>query len=813
MINNYKAQRNVRAELGGAVDLGHPVSLYIKEDEVKYSSENLVTNGKFQDGTTAPFQNNDMGEFGLATNPVSGRTSVRMVVDDANDIAFAVFDASIGKTYKFSFNRTIPNHTSVNDARFRLGTNAGSGDEYGVINSFDDSNQTTGVFRESFTFTAIDTDIRFRVVGPGASNSAEIYIDDVQLYEVVDHSYKLMAVNDTIPSGGINVEAVGPDLFDSNKGTFTNGSNELRTGSEITSGTLSDNTWYEISAQNSVDFTTVGAPNNNVGTVFCLTTESASAPTMTSNDKVYEIDLSWTTVGGAKIYLDSNALAIVGGSGTTSPGQVRLSDAADLNQDLVVGRTYKVDFEIKMSSGNGKLKVINGAGVTINGTTTSSTTFVEDSITFVAGHATDAKISASGIESSETVIIDNITIKEVYGYDYYNAPAYKFGIVSSVYDQSTGAMKTSGVAGDEVDVTVQGECNLIRPSGNNVSVVKDYVITKIGITGNPTDSFPASEVDGGHQNIPNSVGVITETNSSSETAKAILWQGVEFSEHFVHKNSLQVMAKCAEAITKFRPVSLYLNSNGDLICRHDDIPEQGVDANTNYTGVDPGKWGVAELGGMGGDIIPVTVAGKTTFKTDNSVPYRNPGDIITRLSEGGWLATVTSPASYAPNALGTVMEGGGAGDEVLITIFQGTPIGTITDWKRTIKVTAKAKGIVPQYRPVSLYLDENGNYRCALDNIPNTPSDFNNGIWCDFRKWGISQEAVADGEDVEIIVQGRTNVVDTKDSGDRGEFVRKIHSSGVVTTNDGTGYALSSLGIVEKESKTSDGEPGVIIIF
>ena len=42
MINNYKAQRNVRAELGGAVDLGEPVSLFIKEDEIKITGNNLI---------------------------------------------------------------------------------------------------------------------------------------------------------------------------------------------------------------------------------------------------------------------------------------------------------------------------------------------------------------------------------------------------------------------------------------------------------------------------------------------------------------------------------------------------------------------------------------------------------------------------------------------------------------------------------------------------------------------------------------------------------------------------------------------------
>jgi hypothetical protein len=159
------------------------------------------------------------------------------------------------------------------------------------------------------------------------------------------------------------------------------------------------------------------------------------------------------------------------------------------------------------------------------------------------------------------------------------------------------------------------------------------------------------------------------------------------------------------------------------------------------------------------------------------------------------------------------METGIPGEEFAITIFGGTPIGTITDWKRTIKVTAKANGAITQYCPVSLYLDQYGNYKCISDDIPNQDTNASNGIWVDFRKWGIAQETVADGENVEIIVQGRTKVVDAKDYADRGEYVTRINSFGTVTGTGSNGYQLSMLGIVEKESQVSDGEPGVIIIF
>ena len=502
---------------------------------------------------------------------------------------------------------------------------------------------------------------------------------------------------------------------------------------------------------------------------------------------------AWST-SGSTITTAINGGAFVstgdadGGFGTCSQSET-----------LIEGRTYKLEFEVTAITGTPSVHNYCGALTKSLGTasvTTFTDTFVASSSDATAGGIDVRTICANG----ESVTIDNISFKEVFGYDYYNAPTYKFGIVSSVYDQSTGAMKTSGVAGDEVDVTVQGECTL-RKSGT-YNTVAGYDISQITASGDAIDR-------GDDLAKPNQVGVIAETNANeSATQPIILFQGVEFSEHFVHKNSLQVMAKCSETITKFRPVSLYLDSNGDLLCRHDDIPAELPDADTDHTGVDPGKWGVAELGGVSGDIIPVTVAGKTHINTSQN---RTAGGIITRVRENGTMSGESTNNNAVPNAIGTVMESG-TGD-VPITIFGGTPIGTITDWKRTIKVTAKANGAITQYCPVSLYLDANGNYKCISDDIPNTNTSFDNGIWCDFRKWGVAQETVADGENVEIIVQGRTNVVDARDNVDRGEFVRRISSDGTVSGIDGIGYALSSLGIVEKESRINDGAYGVIIIF
>ena len=742
LINNYKAQRNVRAELGGTVDLGEPVSLYIKEDEIKITGNNLINDNAYKDYAVT----GDGGWTKYGDNVITTTdTSVRIASDGSGheNGAYIYFrngtrsfidnDLVVGRQYVLSCFMLTDSTTA--HLEIRGGSNTADG--------------TTGTGQKELRFTAGAADTHYLRTDNLDTGSAKfVELSNIKLFEVTDHTYKLMAINDTIPSGGINTEAEGSEMIGTQDNREFGSSGQWAGYNSPTSAAIVSEKLQVVTSGSGTEGATLPVAN--------LTAPIAG--------RTYRIRAKLDNVDGAnldatyKFSFGGTAATISASDGTPNDGTITTSEE-EYYADVVAANTEG------------------------------------DLIILIPGGAHD---------EATTFTIDDVSVKEVLGYDYYNAPAYKFGIVSSVYDQSTGAMKTSGVAGDEIDVTVQGECNLRGPNG---SATKDKLLSKIGTNGDPTDTTVADAP------LPNAVGVITETVSGDTTFPIILFQGVEFSEHFVHKNSLQVMAKCDETITKFRPVSLFLDSEGDLLCRHDDIPEQTPNEDTDHTGVDPGKWGVAELGGVSGDIIPVTVAGKTTISTHNSLPYRNPGDLVVKITEGGWVSTTTSFASYTPNALGTVMEGGGAGDDVPITIFQGTPIGNITDWKRTIKVTAKANGAITQYCPVSLYLDQYGNYKCISDDIPNTGTDFSNGIWCDFRKWGIAQETVADGENVEIIVQGRTNVVDTKDSGDRGEFVRKIHNTGVVTTNDGTGYALSSLGIVEKESKTSEGTPGVIIIF
>jgi len=767
LINNYKAQRNVRAELGGAVDLGEPVSLYIAEDEVKYGSKNLIPDGDFETGdvvgnNAGSFVNgngagsNKMDVFEISTsNSASGAKSLHCTADTDNQRIYVPITTKIGQAYRILINIKITNHhTSNANLRLRCG-NAQNGTDH-----FDSAsyvlNPTTDMFLYSLFFTATATTTYFTLRENGGSNNVDFYVDNARCYELIDHTYKLMAVNDTIPAQSVDTEANGnmSDLLSSGTKTALN---------DVLNGT-----------NNVMDFED-GSDGFNLIVANAFTKPLGNGATFAINSNLGRLS-----------------------NGAANQGQVSLAFTT------VSGRTYDISFDIEAVNST-ELQASLGATSAYNSDAAVTTSGVDNDYNLATrftatGTTSYLYLQLNTSTSGHYVDIDDLMIYEVFGYDYYNAPAYKFGIVSSVYDKDTGAMKTTGAAGDQLDVTVQGECNLRGPNG---SATKDKLLSKIGSNGDPTDLTVADAP------LPNAVGVITETVSGDTTFPIILFQGVEFSEHFVHKNSLQVKAKCAETITKFRPVSLFLDSNGDLLCRHDDIPETTPDSDTDHTGVDPGKWGIAELGGVSGEIIPVTVAGKTHINTSFNLVE---GAVIRQIKEDGGVYESSNYANYVPNALGTTLKTG-TGD-VPISIFNGTPIGTITDWKRTIKVTAKANGAITQYRPVSLYLDQYGNYKCISDDIPNVSTDSNNGVWCDFRKWGVAQETVDDGENVEIIVQGRTNVEDVESTSPaRGGYVLKITATGAVTATSSSGYQLSSLGVVEKVAKLSDGTPGTIIIF
>jgi hypothetical protein len=752
MINNYKSIRNVRAEAGGAVDLGEPVSLYIAQDEYKVTGTNIIENGDFETGSALPWVNNDMDTFAISTSYATGTYSLHMTVGDADDYASVNLTTKAGSQYVLKFNRTITNHDAGSSIKFRIAGGA-LGDTFASTTDIG-----TSRFREEIYFTAISTSTSFVVqeYSTGtAGNDADIYIDDIQCYEVSDFSYKLMAINDVIPNYAVNVsagEGVGAELSDL-----------LSTDQEtaLADSLAADNDSFDFATSTSTLLVTDGF----TGTTATFANASGVGRLQNDGTAVAKVTLPLITVVGRRYDVEFDVTAVSGGISCT------VSLSADLNVDL-------------------------GSQATGIGVSTDNNLNAPFTATGVESYLV---IQNDSSNTNRFVELDDLKVYEVFGYDYYNAPSYKFGIVSNIWDQDSGGLISTAAAGDTLEVTVQGEC-IVR--GSSSTETESDVISKISTSGDISNNDPSND-----NMLPNSVGVC-QGNSSSTTKPIILFQGVEFSESFVHKNSLQVHAKCDEAITKFRPVSLFLDSAGDLLCRHDDIPEETPSVDTDHTGVDPGKWGIAELVGASGEVIPITVAGKTHVNTSET---KTAGELIAYIKESGSINQTSINNNLLPNAIGTVMES--TTGDVPITIFGGTPIGTITDWKRTIKITAKANGAVTQYCPVSLYLDQYGEYKCISDDIPNSVTSSANAIWVDFRKWGVAQTTVADGEFVEIIVQGRTSVVNARDYADRTEFIIKISAAGAATSSSTAATALTSLGIIEKEAKSSDASPGVIIIF
>ena len=753
MINNYKAKKVVRAEANGEIYKGRPASVYIKEDEYKVENTNLIDNGDFETGSVLPWVNDDMDTFEISTSNATKTYALHMTVGDASDKASVSLKTNTSKTYKLKFNRIITNLDSGSDIKFTIGTSAGNSTD-GLLTAYA-SNSSTGRVREEMIFTPSATTTYFSVVEFGTSNDADIYIDDIQCVEITDFSYKLMAISDTLPAVAISTGGLMNEMLSSNQETFLGNA-------------LDDN-------KDVLDF----GGNNGDGTATLLDSDG-----FTASNSTFDISSS-------KAVLTNNSSA---------QGYVSLPIAT------ISGHKYILSIDVK-SGGNSNVDICLNTSATWNTDNQNLNNGVGANIETGEYTANDGTsfllIRNTSSTNTEYSHIDNVKVYGVYGYDSIVAPQNRGGLVTNIWDASTGKLKDPSVDGDIVEIQFQGECTTSASGGDSETIEK--IITRISNTG----FVSSATVE--ESNIPNSIGVVSDPDKAlSNENDIILWQGVEPPRFFTHKNSVTVKAKCSEAITRYRPVSLYLNSSGDLLCKQDDIPNEAIPSDRDYMSAPIGKWGIPELDGATNDIIPITVAGKTHINT--STGSLSAGDLIGQLKQDGTVTNVSGATNnYVPNSIGTLMEGG-TGD-VAITIFAGVPTGPISDLKNIVKITANAVGNVVQYCPVSIFLDENGNYKCIADDIPNNPTDDENAIWIDNRKWGIAQSTVSVGSNVDIIVKGRTKVVDTLDSADRTEWVTKISSVGVVTSSSTTAIAFHSLGIVETEAKASTNTQGTIIIY
>ena len=727
------------------------INNYKAKRAIRAEAAGAITNGRPATLYIAEdeFAENGVSKFGLSTHEASGWTA-----GSGWTISGETFVASGSSALMYRTGTALLEAGKTYMAKINVTNYSGSG----YPRAYAGGNQVsfaTGNGTKTAIVSANTTQTKFGLNAASCTGT----IDRVEFYEITDHSYKIMAVSDVIPAVSVSTTGLMNTLLSADQKTF-----------------------FDDLLDDSDDVFDFGGTNGDSGTTLIdsdgfTATNSTFARTITSMGKLINtataqgyVTLPFTSVVGHKYILSADVVGL---------------GASNLDISLSSSTSWNTDAQ---NTNNG----VSTGNLTPEFTATGTTSYLLLRNT----SSTDTEFSFS----------DNVKVYGVYGYDSFINPKYRSGLVSNIWDESTGKLNTVSAAGDTVEVQLQGEITTSAASTDNQT--ENEIITQIDATGVLLADTVADA------NVPNSIGVVTETTSGVDKVPIILWQGVESPEFFPHKSSLTVKAKCSEAITKFRPVSLYLDSAGDLICKHDDIPNAAIPSDRDYLSASPGKWGMPELGGATGEIIPVTVAGKTKMNTGTTLTA---GQLIRQLKEDGTVdnASATND-NYAPNALGTIMEDNPAGStaDIAITIFSGVPDGAVTDWKRTIKITATALGTINQYRPVSLFLDEFGNYKCVGDDIPNNATDVANAIWVDKRRWGIAQEAVSSGAKVEIIVQGRTKVLDTLDSANRTEFVTKISNAGVVTSSSSTIVAVTSLGLVESEAKySSHGIPGVIIIY
>jgi len=193
---------------------------------------------------------------------------------------------------------------------------------------------------------------------------------------------------------------------------------ELRTGSEIASGALTYNKWYEITARDGIDFTTYGAPDNNIGTKFLLShADGSSVPTMDSNDKAWLLDFGWAGYAGNTYSIteeeDALRIKLTQGSTVTNGMYIYFKSAnTEFASAFAIGREYKLTLKLKVSSGDDVNATIYDGASSTNLGTYNNTTFGTVNVTFTAKHATNAYFKLGSLSAGDEVWISDFSIIE-----------------------------------------------------------------------------------------------------------------------------------------------------------------------------------------------------------------------------------------------------------------------------------------------------------------------------------------------------------------------------------------------------------------
>ena len=211
-------------------------------------------------------------------------------------------------------------------------------------------------------------------------------------------------------------EVLGDSLFDQDGGAGGTGDKgsfdlpDLRLA-ELSSGSLTVKTMYEISAHSLLDFTADGAPNSNVGTTFVATGNSL---TLTADDKVYPIDFKFFSTHNL-LGIDSNALHgtyIDHGSSFMN----LVNNSYNLSSNFTLYKQYKITLDGRVDSGYVRYNFYNGGSwkywaISIN--TTDLTSFYNYFIAQTTNGAIDSLDLFGPAGGAGEYWIDNYKIREV----------------------------------------------------------------------------------------------------------------------------------------------------------------------------------------------------------------------------------------------------------------------------------------------------------------------------------------------------------------------------------------------------------------
>jgi len=211
-------------------------------------------------------------------------------------------------------------------------------------------------------------------------------------------------------------EVLGANLFDQEGGSGGTGDKggftlaDLRLA-ELSSGSLTVGTMYEISAQDGENFTLDGAPDNDVGTTFIATGTNV---TLDADDKVYPVDIYWLPYGANTIEIDDGALHTTWVDTAEGASNV-LRGSRDLSIDPTITKMYKLIGEAKVGAGDSVVIEIRHASPlwgTSDSVTITSTEFLAFELYFTYSKATDT-IRFDNMAAGEEIWLDNLKLYEV----------------------------------------------------------------------------------------------------------------------------------------------------------------------------------------------------------------------------------------------------------------------------------------------------------------------------------------------------------------------------------------------------------------